>query len=86
MTTQAHDFINDPSLAALPAALRGRMQSVQQTRIDAGHTASNGMTYRTIEKKTFIDDLCAWHEAGKPADKLEALKAREADLREKGLF
>lgn len=86
MTTQAFDFVNDDKLACLPLALRQRMQNVQQARIDAGCTAKNGMTYRTVEKKEFIDDLCDWHEAGKPADQLPALKAREAKLRADGLY
>lgn len=85
-TMQAFDFINDDKLAGLPAALRERMQQTQQARIDAGYTAKNGVTYRTAEKKDFINAVCDWQEAGKPAAQRAALKAREAELREKGLF
>lgn len=80
------DFVNDEKLAGLPLALRQRMQSTQQARIDAGFTASNGVTYRTMEKKLFIDDVMAWQAAGKPAAGKKALQAREAALRAEGKF
>lgn len=86
MTATSFDYVNDDKLAGLPLALRQRMVATQQARIDAGFTASNGVTYRTMEKKVFIDDLIAWQNAGKSAKGKKALQAREADLREKGLF
>lgn len=86
MTTQAFDYVADPKLACLPLALRQRMVSVQQSRIDAGHTASNGVTYRTLEKKQWIDDLIAWQQSGRSADGRTALEAREETLRAEGLF
>lgn len=84
--TQAFDYASDPKLACLPLALRQRMTSVQQARIDAGHTASNGVTYRTIEKKQWVDDLIVWQQSGRSAEGRATLEAREATLREGGLF
>lgn len=81
----AFDFANDPELACLPTAMRDRMGAVQKARIDANHTAKNGVTYRTLEKKQWVDDLVDWHDAGKPAAGKSALRAREARLREEGL-
>lgn len=86
MTAQSFDYVADPKLACLPLALRQRMVSVQQSRIDAGHTASNGVTYRTLEKKQWVDDLITWQQSGRSAEGRAALEAREADLRERGLF
>lgn len=82
----AFDFVNDPTLACLPTALRNRMQAVQQARIDAGHTARNGVTHRTLEKKQWVDDLIDWHDAGKPADGRRALQVREKALRASGKY
>ena len=82
----AFDFVNDPTLACLPAGLRDRMQNVQQARIDAGHTARNGVTHRTLEKKQWADDLLDWHDADKPAAGKRALQAREKSLRAAGKF
>lgn len=82
----AFDFANDPKLACLPAALRGRMQATQQARVDAGHTAKNGMTYRTLEKKQWVDDLIDWQAAGKPTAGKRALQVREKSLRAEGKF
>lgn len=82
----AFDYVGDDRLACLPLALRRRMASVQQARIDAGHTARNGVTYRTAEKRAFVDAILDLHDAGKPDDGLPALRAREADLRAAGLF
>jgi Arc/MetJ family transcription regulator len=82
----AYDYAGDDKLACLPLALRQRMASVQQARIDAGHTARNGVTYRTAEKRAFVDAILDWHDAGKPEGALSALRAREADLRAAGLF
>lgn len=62
------------------------MGALQQARIDAGHTAKNGMTYRTLEKKQWVDDLIDWQAAGRPAAGKRALQAREARLRAGGLF
>ena len=86
MTTKSYDYVSDPKLSGLPLALRQRMVAVQQARIDAGHTASNGVTYRTLEKKQWIDDLIAWQQSGRSAEGRTALETREADLRERGLF
>lgn len=83
---QAFDYTADDKLASLPMALRQRMTDIQQARIDAGHTAANGITYRTIERKNFADDVAAWHKAGKPADGLAILKRRESALRKEGKF
>jgi hypothetical protein len=80
------DYVGDDRLACLPLALRQRMASVQQARIDAGHTARNGVTYRTLEKLKFVDAILDWHDAGKPRDGLPTLQAREAQLRAAGLF
>jgi hypothetical protein len=82
----AFDFVNDPTLACLPAALRDRMATTQQARIDAGHTARNGVTHRTLEKKQWVDDLLDWHDAGRPAAGKRALRAREKALRAVGKF
>jgi Arc/MetJ family transcription regulator len=84
MTT--FDYVGDEKLACLPLALRQRMASVQQARIDAGHTARNGVTYRTREKREFVDAVLDWHDAGKPGATLRDLRAREARLRAEGLF
>lgn len=84
MTT--FDYVGDDKLACLPLALRQRMASVQQARIDAGHTARNGVTYRTAEKRAFVDAVLDWHDAGKPRDTLPELRAQEARLRAEGLF
>ena len=80
------DFISDPKLACLSDALRDRMQAVQEARVAAGHTAKNGITYRTLEKKQWVDDLLDWHDAGKPAAGKMALQARENALRSDGKF
>jgi hypothetical protein len=80
------DYVGDEKLACLPLALRLRMASVQQARIDAGHTARNGVTYRTAEKRAFVDAILDWHDAGRPREGLTALRAREAELRAGGLF
>lgn len=82
----AFDYANDPKLACLPAALRDRMGAVQQARIDAGHTARNGVTYRTLEKKQWVDDLIDWQAAGRPAASKRDLQARERVLRASGQF
>lgn len=82
----AFDFVDDPTLASLPACLRNRMQAVQQARIDAGHTARNGVTHRTLEKKQWADDLLDWHDAGGPSAGKRALQARERELRAAGKF
>lgn len=84
MTT--FDYVGDDKLACLPLALRQRMASVQQARIDAGHTARNGVTYRTAEKRAFVDAVLDWHDAGKPCATLPELRAQEARLRAAGLF
>jgi Arc/MetJ family transcription regulator len=84
--TTSYDYAGDETLACLPLALRQRMVAVQQARIDAGHTARNGVTYRTREKREFVDAVLDWHDAGKPRDGLTALRAREACLRDGGLF
>lgn len=47
----AFDYVGDERLACLPLALRQRMSSAQQARVDAGHTAHNGVTYRKAEKR-----------------------------------
>lgn len=86
MTTQSYDYVNDDKLAGLPLALRQRMVAVQQSRIDAGHTAGNGVTYRTLEKREWVDDLIAWQQSGRSPEGRHALEAREADLRARGLF
>lgn len=67
MTKTAYDYVSDPTLACLPLALRERMQTVQQARIDAGFTAKNGMTYESAERR----DLANL--------KFERLKARGID-------
>jgi hypothetical protein len=77
----AFDFANDPGLACLPAALRQRMGEVQRARIDSGNTARNGVTYRTAEKRRWVDDLMDWQDAGSPAAGRRALQARERELR-----
>jgi Arc/MetJ family transcription regulator len=82
----AYDYVGDERLACLPLALLQRMASVQQARIDAGHTARNGVTYRTAEKRAFVDAILDWHDAGRPEDGLPALRAREAELRAAGVF
>lgn len=82
----AFDYVGDEKLSSLPLALRQRIASVQQARIDAGHTARNGVIYRTVEKRRFVDAVLDWHDAGKPRDRLPALRAREARLRAAGLF
>jgi hypothetical protein len=82
----AFDYVGDDKLACLPLAIRQRMASVQQARIDAGHTARNGVTYRTADKRAFVDAVLDWHDAGKPRDGLRALRTREAQLRAAGLF
>jgi hypothetical protein len=82
----AFDFVGDDKLACLPLALRQRMASVQQARMDAGHTARNGVTYRTREKREFVDAVLDWHDAGKPRATLRDLRAHEARLRVGGLF
>jgi hypothetical protein len=86
MTTQSYDYVNDEKLAGLPRALRQRMAQVQQERIDAGHTAKNGVTYGTLEKKEWIDDLIDWQASGRSAAGRRALEAREAALRSAGKF
>jgi len=84
--TKAHDYVSDPTLACLPLALRQRMATVQQERIDAGHTAVNGFTYRTMERKLFADKVADWKARGSDPQELIELKAEEAQLRKEGKF
>ena len=49
--TKAYDYTADEKLAALPLALRERMTSIQQARIDAGLTDDSGLVRRTAEAR-----------------------------------
>jgi hypothetical protein len=55
MTAMAFDYVNDDKLSALPLALRQRMANVQQSRMDAGFTAKNGMTYKNAADRDSVN-------------------------------
>lgn len=84
MTT--FNFIDDARLIALPIALREKMQAVQQQRINEGLTSLDGATYRTAEKRAFMDEVYNWKREGRCADKLKELKVTESNLRNAGLL
>lgn len=86
MTIQSFDYVTDPKLASLPLALRQRMTQTQQAQIDAGCTTKSGVTYRTVEKREWIDDLIDWQQSGRSPEGRRVLEAREADLRAHGQF
>jgi hypothetical protein len=80
------DFINDSSLQCLPLAMRQKMQVTQDTRIAAGFTADNGVTYQNAAKRDHVNAILSWQAAGKPADGLSKLQAEEKRLRASGEF
>ena len=51
----AFDYVNDDKLQGLPMALRQRMVALQQSRMDAGLTAKNGMTYKTAAERDAVN-------------------------------
>lgn len=62
------------------------MIAAAKAKRDPRCTDRNGNTWRTPEKAEFINDMLDWHAAGKPAEQMPALKAREAALRAADLY
>jgi hypothetical protein len=61
------------------------MHAAAKARATAeGRVTKSGAIMRTAEAAQWRDALSAWHEAGKPADQMPALEAREAALRAAG--
>lgn len=70
--------------STLPPAIAARMAAVQAARIEGGCIARDGASCASVAAREWRDDLLAWHDAGRPADKLDGLKTRRAELQAAG--
>ena len=66
--------------------LASRVAAIRAKREAQGLVDVNGVARANVEQRDFYNSVQAWRDAGRPAAGLQALRAREADMRARGTF